>query len=299
MENIKLSSTLTMSRIALGFWRLMDWKLSIAELEQYVEEALELGVSTFDHADIYGNSQCEAEFGKLLGIKPRLRKQMQLVTKCGIIQASSGVQGKKMNHYNTTYKHIIYSAEKSLKNFNTDYLDLLLIHRPDPLMDPEEIANAFDELKKAGKVLNFGVSNFDPIQFEGLNKFCDGKLVTNQVQFSPYCLEAFENSNIDFLIKEKIRPMAWSPLAFGKIFKPVDEKSKRISDKMNEVAKVMSTSLDQLIYTWILYHPVKFIPIVGSGKIHRLKLAVDALDIKLSREHWYEIYNASKGHNLP
>jgi len=278
---------------------MMEWNMSEKELEQFIEEALALGISTFDHADIYGNSQCEIEFGKILGTKPKFRRQIQLVSKCGIIQVSTDVPGNKKNYYNTTFKHIIHSAEKSLKNFNTDYLDLLLIHRPDPLMDPEEIAHAFDELQKAGKVLNFGVSNFDPLQFEGLNKFCNGKLVTNQIQYSPYCLEAYENGNIDFFIKEKIPPMAWSPLAFGNIFKPVDDKSRRIAAKMNEIAHANKTGLDKLIFAWILYHPVKFIPIVGSGKIHRVKLAVESLDIKISREQWYEIYTASMGRNLP
>jgi len=300
MEKLKLSSTLSVSRIALGFWRLMDWKISLKALEHFVEDALQMGVTTFDHADIYGNYQCEPEFGKLLKHKPGLRDQFQLVTKCGIKLKSDLFPDLGINHYDTSAHHILKSVDRSLKNFNTDHIDLLLIHRPDPLMNPAEIADAFWQLKKSGKVLNFGVSNFTPLQYEGLNKYFDGNLVTNQVEISPYCLEHFENGNIDFFMNEGIHPMAWSPIAQGLLIKPTDEKSRRIVKKLEETAASLDVDgIDKIIYAWLLYHPVKIIPIVGSGKIERLKSAVDALQINLSREQWYEIFIASKGYPLP
>jgi len=299
MEKIKLSPSLSMSRIALGFWRLKDWNMSISELNRYVRRSIDLGVTTFDHADIYGDYECEAEFGKLIKASPDIRDQIQLVTKCGIKTLSAKYPDRKINHYNTGFNHIIESVNQSLTNFNTDYIDLLLIHRPDPLMNPDEIALAFEELEKNGKVLNFGVSNFNPLQYEGLNKHFKGKLLTNQIEFSPYNLEHFDNGNMDFFMKEQIHPMAWSPLAHGLLFNPKDVKSKKISTKLQEIANELNTSIDQIIYAWILYHPARVIPIVGSGKIERLKKAADALHIQLTREQWYEIYNASQGTPLP
>lgn len=288
-----------MSRIALGFWRLMDWKMSPDDLHRFVNEAIDLGVTTFDHADIYGEYACEVEFGKILKSQPAIRKRIQLVSKCGIKLVSSKYPNININHYNTTYNHIIESAEQSLLNLNTDYLDLLLIHRPDPLMDTAEIANAFETLEKSGKVKNFGVSNFNPLQFAGLNKYFNGKLVTNQIAFSPYSLEHFDNGNMDFFMSEQIHPMGWSPLAAGLLLNPKDDKSIRIAASLHAIAEELSTGIDQLIYAWILYHPSKVIPIVGSGKIDRLKKAVEALNINITREQWYKIYNASRGCELP
>lgn len=299
MEQVRLSSSLTMSRIALGFWRLMDWKMSLPNLDQFVKEAIALGVTTFDHAAIYGDYACEAEFGKLLKTNPKIRQQIQLVTKCGIQLASSKFPDRRTNIYNTSFDHIIESAEQSLANLNTDYIDLLLIHRPDPLMNPVEIALAFEKLEKDGKVLNFGVSNFNPLQYLGLSKHFNDKLVTNQIEYSPVILEHFDNGNMDFFMNEQIHPMGWSPLAFGQLFNPKDKKSSRIAVKLHEIAEELNISFDTLIYAWILYHPAKVIPIVGSGKIDRLKKAVDALDVKITREQWYEIYNASRGCQLP
>lgn len=300
MEKVKLSSSLEVSRIALGFWRLVDWKFRLKELESFVEDALALGVTTLDHADIYGDYHCESEFGKLLKAKPSLRGKMQLVTKCGIKIVSSNYPDRKTGHYNTSRQHIILSLEQSLKNFNTDHIDLLLIHRPDPLMDPAETASAFEELEKSGKVLNFGVSNFNPLQFEMLNKHFGNKLVTNQVEISPYDLEHFQNGNMDFFLKETIHPMGWSPLAGGRLIYPKDEKAQRIYSKLVEIAKELNANtIDKIIYAWILKHPSKVIPVVGSGKIERLKRAVESLDIKLSREQWFEILVAAQGYPVP
>lgn len=159
---------------------------------------------------------------------------------------------------------------------------------------------AFNLLFKEGKVLNFGVSNFNPTQFDTLNTFFDGKLITNQVEISPYCLEHFKNNNIDFFLKEKIKPMAWSPLAGGRLMNPQDEKGIRIKSKLEEISKKIGLeNIDKLIYAWILKHPAKIAPIVGSGKIKRLKSATQALEVKLTTEQWFEIFVASQGHPVP
>jgi predicted oxidoreductase len=187
-----------------------------------------------------------------------------------------------------------------LSNFRTDYVDLLLLHRPSPFFDPEEVAKAFSHLKQSGKVLHFGVSNFNPRQFEMLNSYVDEKLVTNQVEISPFCLEHFENGNIDFFLKEKIKPMAWSPMAGGNILNPSGEKGQRVLKALLEVASELNDEpVDKIIYAWILKHPAKILPIVGTGKISRIKNAVEALDIDMTLEQWFKIYIAAKGEELP
>jgi predicted oxidoreductase len=299
MKRVKLSNQLELSPIVHGMWRLADWKMSTEELLYFVEQAVEMGVTTFDNADIYGGYRCEELFGKIFKIKPSLRDEIELVTKCGINLVSDKFPKRKVKHYDSSYKHIIESANSSLSLLNTDHIDLLLLHRPDPLINPEEVAKAFYELQKSGKVIHFGVSNYTPMQFEMLQKFLDVKLVTNQIEFSPYCLEHFENGNINFLLKEKILPMAWSPLGGGRLFYEMNEKSVRIKNKLEKIAIDLDVDeISKIAYAWILKHPVKALPIVGSGKIERLQQAVDAMKIELSREQWFDIFIASQGHEM-
>ncbi|MCX6282744.1 MAG: aldo/keto reductase [Bacteroidetes bacterium] len=164
----------------------------------------------------------------------------------------------------------------------------------------EEVAKAFSVLKQDGKVLHFGVSNFNPSQFEMLNSYTEDRLVTNQVEISPYCLEHFENGNMDFFLKEKIRPLAWSPLAGGKLLNPKDERGSRVLKALREVAEELNiTAVDTVIYSWLLKHPAKIIPVVGSGKIDRIKHAVDAINVEMSLEQWYKIFIAARGIEMP
>jgi len=296
----KLGDGLKVSRIIKGHWRLADWNLSSQELLKLTEQCLEIGVTSFDHADIYGNYTCEKLFGDALKLQKDLREKIQIITKCGINLISEKYPERNIKYYDYSYDHIVNSVDNSLSNLNTDYIDLLLLHRPAPFFDPEEVAKAFSYLKLSGKVLHCGVSNFTPLQFEVLNSYTDEELVTNQIEISPYCLDNFENGNLDFLLKEKIKPMAWSPLAGGILLNPKDEKSKRIHKTLKEIAKDLGVdSVDIIIYSWLLNHPAQILPIVGSGKIDRLKNAVSALDIKLSLEQWYKIYGASNGKELP
>jgi len=296
----KLSEKLELSRIIHGHWRLAEWNLSDQQLLKLTQQIIELGITSFDHADIYGNYSCEKLFGDALKLKKELRQHIQIITKCGIKLISDKYPERKVKHYDYGYDHIISSINNSLKNFGTDYIDLLLLHRPSPFFNPDEVAKAFSELKRSGKVLHFGVSNFNPLQFEMLNSYLDEKLVTNQVEISPYCLEHFENGNMDFFLKERIKPLAWSPLAGGKLLKPNDEKSKRLHDTLLKVSKELKIdSVDQTIYSWILKHPISILPIVGSGKIDRIRNAVEALQIDMPLESWYKIYNASTGKELP
>ena len=300
MVQVKLAEDLHVSGIIQGLWRLDRWDMSDQELLKYVEEALDMGITTFDHADIYGDYTCEKLFGRIFSLKPDLRKRMQLITKCGIKLLSPKYPQRKLKHYDTGYDHIVSSVEQSLKNLQTDYIDLLLIHRPDPLMDPASTARAFEKLSRDGKVLHFGVSNFTPMQYQMLKSYYPGDLVTNQIEVSPYQLEHFENGNLDFMMKERIRPMGWSPLAGGDLYQPEDEKGARVKKKLEQVAQQLGVDgIDKVIYAWILRHPAGILPVAGTGKSGRLSRAVDALKIPLTREQWFEIYAASLGHDVP
>lgn len=300
MNKVKLAQDLELSRIVHGHWRLAEWNLSNQVLLKLVEQTIELGITSFDHADIYGNYSCEKLFGNALSLKRELRQNIQIITKCGIKLVSNKFPNQSINHYDYSYKHIVSSVEDSLKNFQTNYIDLLLFHRPAPFFNPSEVAKAITDLKQSGKVLNFGVSNFTPAQFEMLQSYTDEKLVTNQVEISPYCLEHFENENIEFFLKNRIKPMAWSPLAGGQLLNPQDEKAKRVHKALVEVGEEFSVSAtDQIIYSWLLNNPVGIIPVVGTGKIERIKSAVSALKIKMTQEQWYKIYIAAKGEPLP
>lgn len=300
MQKIKLAANLEISRLVHGLWRLRDWKISDQQLLELTQQVIETGITTFDNADIYGNYSCEEKFGNALALKKELRWDIRIITKCGIKIRSDKYPERKIQHYDYNTADIIASVEKSLVNFRTDYIDLLLLHRPSPFLNPLEVAEAFQQLKKQGKVLYFGVSNFNPQQYAMLNAYLDAKLVTNQVEISPFCLEHFGNGNMDFFLEQKIKPMAWSPLAAGELFSPHSEKGHRIHNALNLVAQELNVgSIDKVIYAWLLKHPASIIPIVGSGKIERIRLAAEALKLDMSLQQWFSIYTASTGIPMP
>jgi len=291
-EKVQLAPNLNVSRIIHGEMRLQEWNLTNQELLSFIKECLDLGVTTFDHADIYGNYSCEEAFGRAIKLEPALKDQIQIVSKCGIKLISDKFPDRSIKHYDYSYDHIVSSAENSLNNLNIDKIDVFLLHRPAPFFNPEEVAKAFDKLFTSGKVLHFGVSNFTPAQFEALQSHLEQKLITNQVEVSPYNLEHFENGNMDFFSMEEIKPMAWSPLAGGVIFNPETDKEQRLASVLRDVARELNIEhVDSIIYAWLLTHPAKILPIVGSGKINRIKTAIDAEQIK--------IWAASTGHNVP
>ena len=300
LEKIQLIDNFSVSRIIHGHWRLLEWNFTDKDLLNFTKQIIDLGITTFDHADIYGNYECEKKFGDALKLDTSLRKDLQIITKCGIKLNTDKFPDRKVKYYDYSYDYIIESVNKSLMNFNTDYIDLLLLHRPAPFFNPEEVAKAFYDLKRSGKVLHLGVSNFTQQQFEMLNTYMDDQLVTNQVEISPYCLEHFDNGNIDFFIKNKIKPLAWSPLAGGRIFSPTNDKAQRINSVLKEIASELNVdNIDKIIYSWLFKHPGQIIPIIGSGKIERIKSAIDALSINMTLEQWYRIFIASKGEELP
>ena len=299
MERIRLTKDLSFSKLIHGHWRVLEWGMTPQELLNLTEQILELGIDTIDHADIYGDYECEAFFGEALKLNPSLRQKLTIVSKCGIKLLSDKYPERKHKVYDYSYEHIVESAENSLKNFGTDYLDVLLLHRPSPFFNPEEAARAFSDLKTAGKVKHFGVSNFSAQQFETLNMFTEDPLVTNQIEISPVCVEHFENNNIEYLQMKEVAPMAWSPLGGGRIFNPTTEKEKSVSKLLNEMAEEMNTTVDVICFAWLLNHPAAIMPILGTGKLSRIETAFKANKLNLSLEEWLKIYETSTGVELP
>ncbi|GIN62781.1 oxidoreductase [Robertmurraya siralis] len=299
MERVQINQDLSFSRIIQGLWRLNEWPLSDEGLLSLIEKCLELGITTFDHADIYGGYQNEALFGKALALKPSIREKIELVTKCGIKLVSKARPEHKIKHYDTSKEHIMMSVENSLRNLEADYLDVLLIHRPDPFIDPGEVAEAFTRLNEAGKVKHFGVSNFTPSQFEMLNSYLPFPLVTNQIEISVSQLQPFQDGTIDQCLQKRVAPMAWSPLAGGAIFSGEDEKSVRIKKALQEVGEELGIAeIDKIMLAWLLLHPAKIMPIIGSGKMERIKAAAESLQIALTRQQWFKIWIASTGKDV-
>lgn len=287
------------SALAVGFWRLHEWNFSTKDLQHYIESCLELGITTFDHADIYGDYGNESLFGDLLKENPGLREKMEIVSKCGICLPTENRPENRIQHYNTTSEYIQKSAEQSLKNLHTDYLDLLLIHRPDPLMDVSEMADAFMKLIEEEKIRHIGVSNFTPSQFSLLQSRLNVPIVTNQVQCSLLHLDPIYDGTFDQAQQLERSPMLWSPFAGGSLFHSHDERAARVRECCHEIARKYNASIDQIALAWLLSLPCRPQPVLGSGKTDRIKQASEALEIDLGRQDWFTILQASQGHPVP
>ena len=279
-------------------WGVWGAKLNTSEMAKLIEDCLNIGVSTFDHADIYGGHTTEAEWGNAFQLSGIDREHLQIVTKCGIMMPSDQKPNIKAKHYDTSKGHIIKSVENSLHNLKTDYIDMLLIHRPSPIMDPDEIMKAIDLLKSSGKVRQFGVSNFSTSQVKLLNSCVD--VDCNQVEISPFELGAFTDGTLDHCILEGIIPMAWSPMGGGKLFAHSSDPS--LLDqraRLTAVAKKYDWKIDEMIYLFLLHHPSNVRPVVGSSKIERIKTAVDSVHTIISDAQWFEIWTAATGVDVP
>lgn len=287
------------SRIVLGLWRLGSWQMTAQQRVSFLEQALALGINTIDQADIYGDYQSESLLGEAIALAPHLRDQFQFVSKCGIKLVSDKRPAHGMQHYDTSAAHIIASAEQSLRAMQIEQMDLLLIHRPDPLMDADEIANAFMHLQESGKVRHFGVSNFTNSQFELLAaRF---PLVTNQVELSLLHMQALHDGTLDLCQRLRIAPMIWSALGGGNLFRPLheqDERSQRISAVLARVAAELDVSPGTIALSWILQHPSRPLVLTGSGRLAAIQEAVSATAITLSREQWFALWCASAGKNV-
>ena len=286
----------TFSRLIMGYWRLMEWQLSPAALLDLMKYHLDLGVTTIDHADIYGGYQCEEAFGHALRLEPSLRSRMEIVTKCGI--ALTAKPEHALNHYNTGKDHIIASAEASLRKLATDHLDLLLIHRPDPLMNADEVADAFITLKQAGKIKHAGVSNFTARQFELLQSRLPFPLVTNQLEISPLHQEGTLDGTLDQCQQLGIKPMAWSCLGGRRLLS--DDAYAPLRAELEQVRQeVGAQTIEQVVYAWVMMLPSQPLPLIGSGKRERIAAAVATESIVLNRQQWFRIRKAALGYDVP
>lgn len=293
----QLDSTFSLSRIAMGLWRLADWKYAPQETLHLLEQLLELGVSTIDLADIYGDYRCEQLFGEALKLKPELRSQMEIVSKCGIkLMGSNNDYG--INHYDSGAAHVIAAAESSLRNMGIEQMDLLLIHRPDPLMDADELAGALDRLVADGKVCAVGVSNFLPHQVELLQSRLSAPLLVNQIEVSPLHTAPLFDGQLDFCQREKMIPMAWSPFAGGALFTGSGEAALRVQGCLDELSAETGLQPQQLALAWLLKHPSAMVPVLGSGRIERLRNALEALSVELPREAWFRLLRAARGRDV-
>jgi len=290
------SEGLTLSRIVAGMWRMSEWGMTLEQRVGFIEQCIALGVTSFDHADIYGNYGVEGLFGEALRQQPSLRDQIELVSKCGIKLVSPRRPGHSIQHYDTGAAHIVASAEESLRQLHTDRLDLLLIHRPDPLMNFDEIAEAFLALRAAGKVRHFGVSNFSRHQFECLNRRI--ALATNQVEFSPMHVAPMFDETFDGLQDLGVAPMIWSPLAGGRLFSGNDANAEHLRLVIKGIADELAQPFASVVFAWIMQLPSRPIPLTGSGRIEAVAVAVAGTAFTLSRSDWFRILRAARSHEV-
>ncbi len=288
---------LSLSRLVAGVWRMAEWRQDLRARVRWIEAVVELGITSFDHADIYGDHAVETLFGDALAATPGLRDRIQLISKCGIKLVSAARPTHAIKSYDSSGAHVVASVDASLRALRTDRIDLLLLHRPDFLMDPDALASAFDALRAAGKVRAFGVSNHAPASLAMLHR--RHALATNQIEFSPMQLQALTDGTLDQCTDLGMRPMIWSPLGGGRLFSAQDPQTRRVRTELETLGRRDGVSAAAVAFAWILRHPSGPLPITGSGRIEALRDAVSALDVRLSAEDWYRVWQASTGREVP
>jgi predicted oxidoreductase len=278
------------SPLIYSFWRSIEEPsgISLRSIENKINTCLELGITTFDHADIYGNYEVEELFGKALKQKAIKREDIVLSTKCGINIVHESRPQYRARHYDSSPDYIIESVERSLKNLQTDYIDILLLHHPDPLMDTDETASALTSLVKKGTVLHVGVANFTVHQHQLLQSRLAIPIITNHLELNLLNTKAITDGTIDFIKQQYSRPLAWAPLAGGRLLDKNDESTFNIRSTLKRIAGNYNIHEEQLAIAWLL--KLGALPIVGTNSIQRIKNATSAVDIKLDKQDWYEIY---------
>jgi predicted oxidoreductase len=285
------------SRMIQGFGSLLQSGIqTVTELHRYMSACLDEGITTFDNAAVYFGGKAEMLLGEVLLSDASLREKIQIVTKCGIVPATATT----VHMYDTGTEALINSIERSLQRMQTDHLDLLLIHRPDPLMDPDEVAEAFVAMRRAGKVLHFGVSNHTPSQFSLLASRLDFPLVTNEVEFSLLNMQTQYDGTLDQCQQQRISPLTYGPLSGGRLFTDRGKKAARVRKALGEVGEMLEgASIDQVALAWVLRHPVKALPLLGTGSVAEMRLHVKADDLQLNRDQWFRLWVASENREVP
>ena len=276
-------------------WGVWDKNLNTNEFTHLINLFIENGITTFDHADIYGGYTTEASFGKALSESKIDRKKIQLITKCGIQYVSENRPNNSIKHYEYSKDYIIWSAENSLKNLQTDYLDVLLLHRPSPLMQADEIAEAVSKLKADGKILSFGVSNFTSSQTELLRQKTE--ISFNQVQFSATHHEAMLDGSLDYMQVHNIKPMAWNPL--GTVFRENTDQTFRLRQLLAKLVEKYRIGSDIILLAWIMQHPAGISPVAGTVNSGRIQQLMKAKSLVLDKQDWFAIWTESMGNRVP
>jgi predicted oxidoreductase len=290
MERISLTNNVTLSRLIYGMWRLSDdTDTSASHVQAKIEACLAQGITTMDQADIYGGYEAEEVLGHTLRAAPQLRDQIEIVTKCDILVGAGRYASTRVKHYDTSAAHIAASVDHSLQLMATDYIDLLLIHRPDPLMDHRETGAALDAAVASGKVGSVGVSNFKPHDWNLLQSAMQTPLVTNQIEISVLETSAFTNGDLAFLQERDVPAMAWSPLAGGALFSGDNPKLLALLGTIGDGDSAAAA------VAWLLAHPARILPVLGTNNLSRIQALDAACGIAMDRETWFEIYEAANG----
>ena len=276
-------------------WGIWDKNLSTTEMSHLINICIENKITTFDHADIYGGYTTEAQFGKAFNESKISREKLQFISKCGIQYTSENRPNNTIKHYEYSKDYIIWSVENSLKNLQTDYLDALLLHRPSPLMQADEIAEAVEKLKSEGKIKSFGVSNFTPFQTELLRQKTE--ISFNQVQFSATHHEAMLDGSLDYMQIHKIQPMAWNPL--GTVFRENTEQTFRLKQLLATLVDKYHVGSDLILLAWILQHPANILPVAGTVNVARIQQLSKACSLELDKQDWFAIWTESMGNKVP
>ena len=274
-------------------WGIWDKNLNTTEMVHLMNICIENKITTFDHADIYGGYTTESQFGKAFVKSKISRDKFQLISKCGI-ELTNG-RNNKIKHYNYSKEYIIWSVENSLKNLQTDYLDVLLLHRPSPLMVAGEIAEAVDKLKLEGKIIDFGLSNFTASQTELIRQKTE--ISYNQIQFSATHFEAMLDGSLDYMQIHTIQPMSWNPL--GTVFREDIEQTRRLKKLLVQLVEKYAVGSDTILLAWVLQHPSKVIPLAGTVNIARIQQLMKAVELPLDKEDWFAIWTESMGNEVP
>ncbi len=287
------------SALVYGAWRMADGADTSAQTAlKKIKLCLDLGITTFDHADIYGDYRCEALFGEALKLDPGLQRQMQIVTKCGIKLISATSPERRVKHYDTSAAHIRQSVDNSLRLLGVERLDTLLIHRPDPFMNAAETGACLDALIQEGKIAAAGVSNFSVADVNLLQSAMRNPLVTNQLEISLLAQHTFGDGSLSQCQQLKMRPMAWSPLGGGRLFGG-EAAAVRLRPALERIAKAQSVDIDAVALAWLLAHPAGIVPVVGTNNLERMARLGDAFKVQLDLETWYELWTLAAGKEVP
>lgn len=297
MQRIEIAPGLALSRLVYGMWRLGDdTDTRPAHVEAKIEACLAQGITTMDQADIYGGYTAEALLGAALRAAPALRDRIEIVTKCDIVAPVGRHSAARVKYYDTSAAHITASVETSLQEMATDRIDLLLIHRPDPLMDHEETGACLDALVASGKVRAVGVSNFRPWDFDLLQSGMTTRLATNQIELSLACHAPLTNGDVAYHQQRAIPLMAWSPLAGGSLLSGANEPLRAALHRMGQDQGV---DWSAVAVAWLLHHPARILPVLGTNALDRIARISDALRVQMDRQSWFELYTHAIGHEVP